>query len=83
MTTATAPERAPRTRTLALATLRQIARARRVDDRTVHAAIADGRLPAYVVPRPERPLYLIRPEDAEAIWPDKPRPDPLPELPAP
>ncbi len=82
MTTATAPERAPRTRTLALATLRQIAIERHVDDRTVHSAITSGRLPAYIVPRPQRNLYLIRREDALALWPDKPAdlPD---ELPAP
>ena len=82
MTTATAPERAPRTRTLDLVTLRQIALDRRVDPRTVHSAIASGRLPAYIVPRPGKNLYLVRREDALALWPDKPSdlPD---ELPAP
>lgn len=45
---------------------------------TVDAAIACGRLPAYRVTRGDgRPMYLIRPQDADQLW------VPLTNLPAP
>ncbi|SHX65030.1 hypothetical protein [Mycobacteroides abscessus] len=82
MNTNLTPTRTPRTRSLPVATVRTVARERRVAVRTVIAAIESGRLPAYVVHRPERDLYLVRREDAELLWPARPSgelPDP-PEL---
>lgn len=71
----------PRLRPLALVLTGTVARRKGRSIRTVREAILDGRLPAYTVSDHDgRPLYLVRIEDADLVWPDAPRAADLPAV---